>query len=174
MEKKDDTREALEARIEAAFASRLRPADDDLALRNEDFASYEGNQAAAYFAARAVPEVSYASMIETLGPEPGECFAFLQAEGLCFFLPAFLRIALDVEGTGDFSDRLVFAVARPGVHSVPELSERFQRLIDLLAPNEKRALRDALEWIARESGRLGDPESDALLALESYWREAAP
>jgi hypothetical protein len=167
------THDDLFERIEEVFASRERPHPDQIAWRLEESAHYEGNRVFEYFAERSPHEVDFESMVAAFGSNVGECLAFLRAEGLCFFLPAFLRIALDVEGTGDFSDRLVFAISKPGQDSIEELNDRFDSIVAELDDAQKTIVRDVLEAISEESSRLGDPDCDAHSALETYWRDAA-
>src|SRR5215203_3227293 len=110
--------------IQDAFAQRPYPGDDNIALRRSDCPGYEGEEVWEIYRGKDWREILQAGRELDLSSS----LSFLTFEGFVYYLPAFLTLALDVDGPFGLGESLVFKL-----WSFPE------EVASRLAPKEKRA-----------------------------------
>ncbi len=119
---------ALRSRIEAAFAARPYPGDHSIGRERPGCTGHEGNVVAAFFRGLDWRELRFADIQAGYDAPIDAIPAFMVPEGLAYYLPAFLLMALDLPPPGDpvwhgapgdahylfgFVDSLCFALMRP-------------------------------------------------------------
>jgi len=154
----------LRSQIVTAFAHRPRPADDRIALADDRYPDYEGNRVAAFFRGQDWHDVSWPALQRYPG-DPTASLRFLQDEAFLYYLPAFLRMALE---EGEIAEPVSFALADPGPEA-PEDSRRFHARMARLSADEKAAVVAVLRHLAHRYERAGEPANPARDALSSYW-----
>ena len=147
-----------------AFVDRPRPADDRIALADDRYPDYEGNRVAAFFRGKDWHDVSWPALQRYPG-DPTASLRFLQDEAFLYYLPAFLRMALE---EGEIAEPVSFALADPGPEA-PEDSRRFHARMARLSADEKAAVVAVLRHLADRYESAGEPANPARDALSSYW-----
>ena len=142
--------------IEEAFAGRPYPGDGEIALRRPACPGYEGEEVWERFQGRDWREILRTGQAREL--DLSSSMAFLTLQGFVYYLPAFLTLALDVDGPFEIGESLVFKL-----WSFPE------EVAALLAPAEKRAVVHVLEFLARVYDERNYLRNNARVALDHYW-----
>jgi hypothetical protein len=146
----------LAQEIQDAFAGRPYPGDGEIALRRPSFPQYEGEEVWERFRGRDWREILRIGQAREL--DLSGSMAFLTLKGFVYYLPAFLTLALDVDGPFEVGESLVFKL-----WSFPE------EVAALLAPAEKRAVVHVLEHLARVYDERNPVRNNARVALDHYW-----
>lgn len=143
------TKTALRARIDDAFAASTYPGDDKIGFTRPGCVGHEGNLVADFFKGKDWRAITFAGIVAGYDAPINAIPAFMQPDGLAYFLPAFLCMALDLEADGattadneaetldDFVDSLCFLLAAPSPNS---LSEQYDLVKDMAeVPEEVKA-----------------------------------
>lgn len=194
----DDTRKrALRARIERAFAARPYPGDDRLADAWPADPHYEGTIAARFLCGKDWRRLAFADIVAAYDAQLSAMFGFMRPEGVAYFLPSFLVMALDLDGDPrrpgydqlyTFIDSLCFHLTRPSasglsdqyelVKDMPEVSEEIKEFLRHPTPEARRAERLLVERHQRLVEILSDEEraavADALDFIADSFRGDAP
>jgi hypothetical protein len=148
------TAEALRREVHDAFARRPYPGDDAIARRRPGCPGLEAEEVWQRYRGKDWREMVVAGRQRNLRDDLG----FLTFEGFVYYLPGFLELALDAEHRFDLDESLVSFL-----WSFPE------EVATLLAPREKRAVVDVLEFLADEFEKRGFVQNNARAALDHYW-----
>jgi len=153
-----------------AFANRPHPGDDRIAASDPRYPDYEGHRVSAFFRGKDWRDVSLASLRDGYSGDVTATLHFMTDEGLLYYLPAFLLMALEPEAA-ELVETLSFVLTDPQ----PESGEgsRFRARMAGLSPEEKAAVASVLRFLAHAYDREGDPVNPARTALRSYWERAA-
>lgn len=146
----------LAREIEEAFAGHPYPGDGEIALRQPSCPGYEGEEVWERFHGRDWREILRSAHEREF--DPSSSMAFLTLRGFVYYLPAFLTLALEVEGPFEVGESVVFKL-----WSFPE------EVATLLAPAEKRAVVHVLECLARVYDERNYVRNNARVALDHYW-----
>jgi len=153
--------------IGTAFASRPYPGDDRIAHADARYPDYEGHRVSLFFRGKAWRQVTFGALAHDYRGDPTATIFFMTEDGFCYYLPAFLLMALDPQG-GDIADTLVFALTAPEQHKGEDL-RRFRARMDRLSTNERAAVICTLRCLAERYDGDGLPDNPARIALKSYW-----
>jgi len=151
-----------------AFSGRAYPGDNKIAESRPWIPEYEGNQVAHYFKGKRWQDLSYQKLRTDYPADPTACVHFMQDEGFQYFLPGFLTMALDLNEAGDIADTICGTLNEPPRDAPAQDKARFVSRMSGLSSEEKNAVREALEFLAREYDRAGYPDNPARAALKSW------
>lgn len=159
--------EKLRSNLTRAFSGRAYPGDNKIAESRPWIPEYEGNQVARYLKGKRWQDLSYQKLRAEYPADPTACVHFMIDEGFQYYLPGFLTMALDLGEAGDVADAICGALTEPS-RDVPEQDKtRFASRMNGFSNDERNALREALEFLAREYDRAGYPDNPARAALKS-------
>ena len=140
----------LRDRIERAFAPRTYPGDDHIGHIMPGCPGYEGNLAAEFFRGKDWRDIAFQDLLGGYDGPGGALVAFMEPQGIAYYLPAFLIMALDLTpgepsdeevALDGFVDSLCFYLARPSENSLREQYEMVKDMPEV--PDEIKAqLRD--------------------------------
>lgn len=153
--------------IRSAFAHRPYPGDNKIAVTNERYPDYEGHQVANFFKGRDWRRVALETLLNEYQGDPHATMSFMFDEGFCYYLPAFLLMALDPQG-GEIADSLVFALTAPEQHAAGDF-DRFRARMERLSTEERAAVICTLRRLVELYDRDGLPINPAKVALQRYW-----
>lgn len=159
--------EKLRRNLARVFSSRAYPGDNKIAESRPWIPEYEGNQVARYFKGKRWQDLSYQKLRSEYPADPTACVHFMIDEGFQYFLPGFLTMALDLNEAGEIADAICSTLTEPARDALPQDKARFASRMDGLSSEEKNAVREALEFLAREYDRAGYPDNPARAALKS-------
>ena len=150
------TVDALREEIDAAFAGRPYPGDDAIVLRRPGCEGLEAEEVWELFRGKSWREITLDAMKARL--VSSDIFS-LSLEGFVYYLPAFLKLALDLDDPYGLDDPVVSRL-----WTWPE------EIAALLVPGEKRAVVHFLEYVAGElERRRPNARNDARTALDHFW-----
>ena len=165
--------EALRREIDSAFAERAHPGDERIALHRDDCPGYEGNDVARFFRGKDWREVTWESIVSDPNLDPNAFSFFFTPEGFVYYLPALLKLALDLDTSLQPAESLCFALKPPGDWAGEEVTKQLEHKLELLTPTEKRAVVDVLEYLAEEWDRRSYVGNQAREALDALWIDLA-
>lgn len=167
------------AAIERAFAARRHPGDERIGRDGAGCAHDEGTYVANFFRGKRWQDVTYPAIRQGYEGPDYALFSFMVPEGLAYYLPAFLVMALELNRSdpspdGDvfstFIESLCFHLTRPSPNSLNEQYEMVKGLLEV--PDEiKESLRNPSE-AARQAERTLVAEHDRLVELLSAEQRA--
>jgi len=164
-------KEILHDEIAQAFAHRVHPGDDRIAVTRPWLTGYEGNQVAEYFKGKQWQDLTYGRMRTDYPSDPTAAIHFMRDEGFAYYLPAFLGMAMDMEVAGDMADTIVSALTEPAPSAATVDRSRFAARMATLSLQEKKTIRDVLMYLAKEYDRIGYPDNPARKAIGGYWSQ---
>lgn len=160
----------LTALIERDFSDTVHPGHNMIALERPILTDYEGNSVKEFFKEKCWQEVT----LDTLDPDClmdiSACLSFLKPEGFRYYLPAFLRIALDFEHGGEVADALCHFLTPPRADSQQEDRNLFFARIAGMSEAQKAAVELVLEFLSDKYKQAGYPDDPAADALSGYWQ----
>jgi hypothetical protein len=160
----------LISEIAEAFQGRARPADDRLAFSQPGCPGYEGDQVARFFRGRDWRDLTAQPLIDDPELDRYTFMAFMTPEGFVYFLPAFLRLALDVDGPLEISETLAFKLKPPTSDgTTTNLEQHFAEIVGALSPAQRESVRHTLEFLAEAFDQRGYVINLARQALDDYW-----
>lgn len=143
------------------------PGDNKIAVTNERYPDYEGHQVAHFFRGRDWRQVALETLLNEYHGDPHATMSFMLDEGFCYYLPAFLLMALDPQG-GEIADSLVFALTAPEQHAGKDF-DRFCARMERLSTDERAAVICTLRCLVELYDRDGLPINPAKVAWQRYW-----
>jgi len=177
-----NSKTALRARIEEAFAPRTYPSDDGIGFVRPGCTGYEGNLVADFFRSKDWRDVTFRDILDGYDAPIGAIPAFMLAEGLAYYLPAFLIMALDLDSNAiaadneaslldGFVDSLCFMLTAPSPDS---LSEQYDLLKDMSeVPEEvKERLRNPTPEAKAAEAAIVEKHSHLVALLSDEQRQA--
>ncbi|HYO52212.1 DUF6714 family protein [Archangium sp.] len=159
----------LRKEIHDAFAWRPYPGHDHLALGQPGCPGYEGEAVGRFFRGKDWREITLQSIVDEPALDRNAFMAFMTAEGLVYYLPAFLDISLDVESPFVLGEALAFNLTPPGEGASEAWRAHFSQMASSLTPSEKRAVIHVLEYLVNEYEKRGHSTHPAREALDGYW-----
>lgn len=159
--------EKLRRDLARAFSRRSVPSDDKIAETRPWIPEYEGNRVARYFKGKRWQDLSYEKLRTEYPADLTACVHFMLDEGFQYFLPGFLTMALDLKEAGEIADTICGALTEPSRDAPAQDKTRFASRMGGLSSEEKNAVREVLEFLAREYDRAGYPDNPARAALKS-------
>lgn len=164
------TAQALAELIEREFAGTAYPGDAKIAQERVDFSDYEGNTVKAFFQGKRWQEITRSTLDNDCLIDPSSCLSFLQPEGFCYYLPAFIKIALDFDDAGEIADSISHFLVLPGAEAQEDDKSLFFARIAGMSDAQKAAIVSALEFLSTKYQQAGYPDDPAADALRSYWK----
>jgi hypothetical protein len=157
--------ERLRRELARAFSARAYPGDDKIAETKAWLPEYEGNRVARYFKGRRWQDLTYQKLRAEYPGDPTACVHFMRDEGFRYYLPGFLAMALDLSDAGDIADTICGVLTEPTSDASAEDKARFASRMSGFSIEEKNAVRQVLEFLAREYDRARYPDNPARAAL---------
>lgn len=159
--------EKLRGNLIRAFSGRAYPGDDRIAETRPWISEYEGNRVAGYFKGKRWQDLSYQKLRSEYTADPAACVHFMADDAFRYYLPGFLTMALDLNEAGDVADAICGTLTEPSRDVPAEDRARFTSRMSGLSSEEKKAVREVLEFLASEYDRAGYPDNPARAALKS-------
>ncbi|MCP4328664.1 MAG: hypothetical protein GY791_09555 [Alphaproteobacteria bacterium] len=174
----------LRARIESAFADRRHPGADRIAHTRPGCTGYEGNLVTELFGDRDWRDIAFEELLRDYEAPHDAIPAFMTAEGLAYYLPGFLWMALDLEGQDPrgtdhwlfgFADSLCFTLTAPSPHSLddqyefvkdmPDVPDDIKEMLRNPTPEARSAERAIVEKHANLVALLSDEQRATVRAV---------
>ncbi len=151
---KDRDVKRLRAELAEAFAGRKHPGDDNIADVSPGCRGLEAAEAREWLRGK-----TWQGLLEEgMGLEHGHHVSFLRLEGWLYFFPAFATFALDVDHPAALDEALLIRLG-----AMP------YDMIELLEPQERRAVAHFVKYLAEAHERLGNELTLARPAFNEYW-----
>lgn len=144
--------EDLQSEIDAAFASRSYPGDDNITASQDAVVRF--------FRGKNWREITMDRVAQVQDVDWSSFLLFMRLEAIEYFLPALLKLALDVSGPVDIGDSLLFYLGKFGSFLIPRLE-----------PVEKQAVVHVMEYLSAEYERRGYTVNLAQRALDDFWAD---
>jgi|GEM_PF-2557962 hypothetical protein len=161
--------EQLRKEVHDAFAGRPYPGDERLALQQPGFPGYEGDTVARFFRGRDWRTLTLEALLADEELDRNAFMFFMTPEGFTYFLPAFLTLALDVDGPFDLGEPLAFKLTAPAEDAPDAWRDDHSRVVSSLSAPQQRAVMHVLEYLAGAYEQRRYIRNQAQMALESYW-----
>jgi hypothetical protein len=160
----------LRTALAEAFADRPVPAVD-VALTYGDprYVDEEGQRLGRFLRGRDWRTLDAAVLANDYPGDARVVPLFLRPEAFAYFLPAFLRLAIEgvAEDDWEMADGLTFALTPD--RSDGEQEAFFAERVSDLRPGERAMVRRVLEHLAAAYERAGNERNPARRALSAYW-----
>ncbi|MCZ6619706.1 MAG: hypothetical protein O7E57_16420 [Gammaproteobacteria bacterium] len=126
----------LRREIQFSFSGRVYPGDDHITRETSDESS-EHHRVAQFFRGKSWHDVDYASLLAG-DIDPSGFLYVLSPEAFAYFMPAFLREALDVNSAPELAETIHFALSAPSEVEMQSSVGKWKQ--DHMAPFDEQEL----------------------------------